>query len=109
MSFGSPNRFTRLIPEDSLVWEPNEQVEFTSIPNKITVEKNAGGRMRQMKSIASQFSVTMVRQTSAGLDALHNGTTIWQVAPHPPRADRKGLGYTVDSKTRIDAPVEVLK
>ncbi len=164
----------QVFDEDSLVWEPNEQVEFTSIPNKITVEKSAGGRMRQMKSIASQFSVTMlgwrkdysdreqlrllprelfrfppeaqdcldgaifayvlgtdpeallvleaidrngqqewqfamVRQTSAGLDAVHNGTTIWQVAPHPPRADRKGLGYTVDSKTRIDAPVEVLK
>lgn len=160
--------------KDSLIWEPNEQVEFTTVANKIVVEKSPTGRIRQMKSFASKISVTMlgwrrdlsdreqlrllprelyrypadghdyldgaifafvlgtdpeallvleaidrngqsewqyafVRQTSAGLDAVRDGVSIWQVNPHPPRSAPNGLGFTFDSKSSIPAMVDGIK
>jgi hypothetical protein len=173
--FDSVSRSTLQVFEDeTLVWEPSKQVDFTPEPNKISVERSEAGRMRQMKSIASQMSVTMlgwrqdlsdreqlrllprelyrypvecvdcldgaifayvlgtdpeallvmeaierngqnewqyafVRQTSAGLETVRDGVTIWQVPPHPPRNDRNGLGFTFENKTSVSAEVDPSK
>lgn len=44
----------------SVIWEPKECLAFASIPDATGVEPTESGRLRQMKHLASQFSVTML-------------------------------------------------
>jgi hypothetical protein len=45
---------------DKLIWEPSEQQVFQAVSKELKVDSNAIARMRQMKTIASSMSVTML-------------------------------------------------
>ena len=150
------------------IWEPKQSLTFVPIPSAPVVDPTEAGRLRQMKHLASQFSVTMlgwhlnqsdreplrllprelyrykpetddcvdgslfvfalgtdpeailaieankvdkqaqwqfslIRQTSAGLEAKHNGNAVWNAAPHSSRIDRQALGKTIESTLGIES------